>query len=500
MDFNQHTKLLGYNEWTPNGQIEEFLTVYPEYPGITLETAPTAELNSDNFQVAVSHENTHGWDYMLQGKAETSFQSSYEAVFDSCLPPRANYSAGEYGVPFEQQNNATWNNVQLHSDDIFQDFILSEGQSVVYDWTPSPSPAYPESIQDADQSVDGMHRNDRRIRKKKSRFPIEAVKTLQSWLEKHQSNPYPDMRDKIDLSRQTGLDIKQIQTWFTNTRRRHPSPNTKAFIACRDNDEGYQYPLDSKFAEIPQMLLTNTKSSNLILHNSTSQNNGDKQQNANDEHEDNDKNEQQTIEMVSKPSSIPPFYCTFCHIKLSNKTWKRHEETQHLERHQWICLAKGFTIYRPSMSSRKQNRQFCIFCNLSNPPQHHEHSCHRIIECLHTRKEDRTYLRKDHLAQHLKQFHGLDPMPKWLAEEWYSRQEYEDLEWMCGFCGKELGDWDRRAKHIAKHFRQGVTMDMWTKARSAMDQLLLGSNNELPRQAGNNTDVETVEHKAEWLL
>ena len=32
---------------------------------------------------------------------------------------------------------------------------------------------------------------------------------------------------------------------------------------------------------------------------------------------------------------------------------------------------------------------------------------------------------------------------------------------MCGFCGEDLSTWDQREKHIANHFKEGLTMESW---------------------------------------
>lgn len=47
-----------------------------------------------------------------------------------------------------------------------------------------------------------------------------------------------------------------------------------------------------------------------------------------------------------------------------------------------------------------------------------------------------------------------------VLKAWESKTR--DHSWKCGFCGQLLTTWDVRAKHIAKHFRDGFTMDNWS--------------------------------------
>ena len=43
----------------------------------------------------------------------------------------------------------------------------------------------------------------------------------------HIENPYLQMADKEDLSKETGLSINQIQNWFMNVRKRIFQPIKK---------------------------------------------------------------------------------------------------------------------------------------------------------------------------------------------------------------------------------------------------------------------------------
>lgn len=160
--------------------------------------------------------------------------------------------------------------------------------------------------------------------------------------------------------------------------------------------------------------------------------------------------------------SSPRFYCTFCRQPYTSKTWKRHEETQHLPhlRAKWTCMPNGvLDAFRFS-----SDVVICTFCNYTNPVDTHPEVCSRIAECLETDFKERTFERRDHLTQHLKNVHNA-LLPKETILEWKTEAPPSDQEWTCGFCGAILTDWDTRASHIAKHFRAGLDMSKWDSNR-----------------------------------
>lgn len=58
-------------------------------------------------------------------------------------------------------------------------------------------------------------------------------------------------------------------------------------------------------------------------------------------------------------------------------------------------------------------------------------------------------------------FHPDSNLTDYVASLWHSKTAQTTTSWNCGFCGETLSHWDERAKHIAKHFREGKTMDDW---------------------------------------
>jgi len=56
--------------------------------------------------------------------------------------------------------------------------------------------------------------------RRRSHFLKATTDRLKQWLLDHIDHPYPSEEEKISLSSETGLTIKQINYWFTNSRRR----------------------------------------------------------------------------------------------------------------------------------------------------------------------------------------------------------------------------------------------------------------------------------------
>ncbi|KAI4714653.1 hypothetical protein J4E89_000334 [Alternaria sp. Ai002NY15] len=97
-----------------------------------------------------------------------------------------------------------------------------------------------------------------------------------------------------------------------------------------------------------------------------------------------------------------------------------------------------------------------------NPSDKHFTECHRIAECIAKDESERTFLRPDHLRQHVKNFHKAK-LDETIRDLW--RREGPDghavENWVCGFCAKVLKTWDDRETHIACHFKDGLPMANW---------------------------------------
>ncbi|KAM1353670.1 hypothetical protein TB1_032593 [Malus domestica] len=62
-------------------------------------------------------------------------------------------------------------------------------------------------------------------KRKKGKLPKDARTTLLDWWTIHYRWPYPTEEEKLQLSKMTGLDQRQINNWFINQRKRHWKPS-----------------------------------------------------------------------------------------------------------------------------------------------------------------------------------------------------------------------------------------------------------------------------------
>ena len=56
-------------------------------------------------------------------------------------------------------------------------------------------------------------------RKMRSSFTSEQKRVMSNWINTHSTNPYPTDEEKISIANETGLNVKQVAIWFTNTRK-----------------------------------------------------------------------------------------------------------------------------------------------------------------------------------------------------------------------------------------------------------------------------------------
>lgn len=54
----------------------------------------------------------------------------------------------------------------------------------------------------------------------RANHPKEVIETLTAWLAAHTENPYPTDKEKLVLMKETGLNLRQVNDWFINGRRR----------------------------------------------------------------------------------------------------------------------------------------------------------------------------------------------------------------------------------------------------------------------------------------
>lgn len=64
---------------------------------------------------------------------------------------------------------------------------------------------------------------------------LKAVRIMTEWYDKHEENPYPSKAEKEVMSREGGISITQVKSWFANKRNR--SNNTKPKVQKRQMTE-----------------------------------------------------------------------------------------------------------------------------------------------------------------------------------------------------------------------------------------------------------------------
>ncbi|PSN67910.1 hypothetical protein BS50DRAFT_572885 [Corynespora cassiicola Philippines] len=324
-----------------------------------------------------------------------------------------------------------------------------------------------------------------------SKLPLSALNRLQEWLDAHQDDPYPSSETKRQLSQECGITEKQVNTWFTNARARQLNP-LETYLSSGSEDEAAREsdiadaavtpPYTGGFAFVPEnnryrRAGSVSGSSALSAPQNVAQ---PSRRGKKKNYRRNNSQSFQPPSTLASPvqetpiSAIPTddqeklWQCTFCRKHLVQKSWRRHEETQHQARSHWTCLLYG---PRVSISSRTattaSGTSICAFCRMSDPSEDHFLTNHRISECVKRPIAERTFFRPDHLRQHVKNFHSAT-LYDVVQSKWKKSPSKEEgygnggKGWMCGFCAEHLETWDKRETHIAGHFKEGRTMDEWT--------------------------------------
>lgn len=57
-------------------------------------------------------------------------------------------------------------------------------------------------------------------RKRRQNLPKATTDILLNWLKRNLDRPYPNLQEKNELVRKTGLTFQQLDNWFINARRR----------------------------------------------------------------------------------------------------------------------------------------------------------------------------------------------------------------------------------------------------------------------------------------
>ncbi|KAG8381714.1 hypothetical protein BUALT_Bualt05G0001400 [Buddleja alternifolia] len=74
------------------------------------------------------------------------------------------------------------------------------------------------------------------LRKRRAgKLPGDTTSVLKAWWQSHSKWPYPTEEDKVRLVQETGLQLKQINNWFINQRKRnwHTNPSTSTALKTK---------------------------------------------------------------------------------------------------------------------------------------------------------------------------------------------------------------------------------------------------------------------------
>ncbi|KAJ7966229.1 Homeobox protein knotted-1-like [Quillaja saponaria] len=74
------------------------------------------------------------------------------------------------------------------------------------------------------------------LRKRRAgKLPGDTTSVLKAWWQSHAKWPYPTEEDKARLVQETGLQLKQINNWFINQRKRnwHSNPSTSTVLKSK---------------------------------------------------------------------------------------------------------------------------------------------------------------------------------------------------------------------------------------------------------------------------
>jgi hypothetical protein len=159
------------------------------------------------------------------------------------------------------------------------------------------------------------------------------------------------------------------------------------------------------------------------------------------------------------------YECTFCCKPFLRKyEWKRHEESVHVPQKEWVCSPnEAARVSNEGTIPWAFNHFECVMCGFRNPPLDHFHNDHNTSACWEKPQAERTFFRKDHLVQHVRQVHCQNVGKNYHLDvgSWCQPVSNGMYDLTCGFCGLVNETWDARAKHIPTHFEEGLTMSAW---------------------------------------
>ena len=158
------------------------------------------------------------------------------------------------------------------------------------------------------------------------------------------------------------------------------------------------------------------------------------------------------------------YFCTSAGCDKSflyRSEWTRHEEAVHHEPYQWICCLNMEVVLR---------LPHCFVCGEADVLLSHLAECH-FGSCSTQSEKDRTFVREDQLAQHMKRVHVSNTSPKLsipknLLSAWkIFNPSLPASSLHCGFCGMTFFTWEQRQDHVFDHLRHSICKWAWWPGR-----------------------------------
>lgn len=308
---------------------------------------------------------------------------------------------------------------------------------------------------------DGAIEEGQPAKRSKRSGPLSVRKTqvLRDWFTANMGHPYPTGQGKSALADKAGLSRTQVVNWFSNARRRHrpppppvddgtttprrlwplSAPGMTPFERWRHAQPDNGIVLDPAMQEAPDAGSSKTAGSlaaAVPLEPSTSSIatllalpahyfslssmhshralDGGAALSALSGRNINHYLSRGGLRGYPRSPRDENFFCRFCSRAFTRKyDWLRHERSIHIPGAvSWICAAPVAPGQPLVLWRHGQDQPECIFCGRPSPSKEHFLS-HEFEACAARAIQDRSFVRKDHMWQHLYKFHGCRKWEGW---------------------------------------------------------------------------------------
>lgn len=94
-------------------------------------------------------------------------------------------------------------------------------------------------------------------KRKSASLPSETVEYLKAWMmsPEHIAHPYPTEQEKVDIMKDTKIELKQLTNWFVNNRKRYWKPRVEARL--QQQAQAAQAAVQAHAAAVAAVSVTN---------------------------------------------------------------------------------------------------------------------------------------------------------------------------------------------------------------------------------------------------